>query len=226
VLIIGESCICAFLLSALLQFYLVIIPCIIILSLHLLSTSHKCIQPCYFPLLFKLATHKIDMKNSLTRSSRLAVLWLLSCGLWSLLLFCFHESHLSIRHYLCNNYIVFMIFGYLWELFVHMCRINDPRHTCDEYSVLFAKSGMTLSPLHHMKALIDKQNRNVHAPLCLLTTFLQCLKIRTEQKNRTPMISSNFVKFGKIRYNLAKFRLEGVLCSKNLKNWKLAEFTD
>jgi hypothetical protein len=25
------------------------LPCIIILFLHLLSTNHKCTQPCYFP---------------------------------------------------------------------------------------------------------------------------------------------------------------------------------
>jgi hypothetical protein len=37
----------------LITFYLVIILCIIILFLHLLSTNHKCTQPCYFPLLYK-----------------------------------------------------------------------------------------------------------------------------------------------------------------------------
>jgi hypothetical protein len=26
-----------------------LLPCIIILFLHLLSTNHKCTQPCYFP---------------------------------------------------------------------------------------------------------------------------------------------------------------------------------
>jgi hypothetical protein len=45
-----------------------------ILFLHLLSTNHKCTQPCYFPLLYKLATQKVQMdQNSLTRSSRLCV---------------------------------------------------------------------------------------------------------------------------------------------------------
>jgi hypothetical protein len=38
-----------------------------------------------------------------------------------------------------------MTFGYLWRLYVHMCGINDPGHTCDEYLVLLAKSGMTNS---------------------------------------------------------------------------------
>jgi hypothetical protein len=49
VLIIGESSI-----SAIYAYHFIIIlslllPCIIILFLHLLSTNHKCTQPCYFP---------------------------------------------------------------------------------------------------------------------------------------------------------------------------------
>jgi hypothetical protein len=36
-----------------------------------------------------------------------------------------------------------MIFGYLSTHFVHVCGINYPGHTCDEYSVLVAKPGMT-----------------------------------------------------------------------------------
>jgi hypothetical protein len=48
--------------------------CIIILFLHLLSTNHKCTQPCYFPLLLKLVAQKERMDwNSSTRSSRLRV---------------------------------------------------------------------------------------------------------------------------------------------------------
>jgi hypothetical protein len=40
----------------------------------LLSTNHKCTQPCYFPLLLKLAAQKEKMDwNSLTMSSRLRV---------------------------------------------------------------------------------------------------------------------------------------------------------
>jgi hypothetical protein len=35
-----------------------VLPCIIILFLHLLSTNHKCTQPCYFPLLLKPAALK------------------------------------------------------------------------------------------------------------------------------------------------------------------------
>jgi hypothetical protein len=42
--------------------------------LHLLSTDHKCTQPCYFLLLLKPAVQKEKMDwNSLMRSSRLRV---------------------------------------------------------------------------------------------------------------------------------------------------------
>jgi hypothetical protein len=63
-----------------------LLPCIIILSVHLLSTNHKCTQPCYFLLLLKPATQKVRMRwNSLTRSSRLHVaLVVIPVELWSL----------------------------------------------------------------------------------------------------------------------------------------------
>jgi hypothetical protein len=51
-----------------------LLPCIIILFLHLLSTNHKCTQPCYFSLLLKHAAQKEKMDwNSSMRSSRLRV---------------------------------------------------------------------------------------------------------------------------------------------------------
>jgi hypothetical protein len=51
-----------------------LLSCIIILSLHLLSTNHKCTQPCYFPLLLKPAAQKEKMDwNSLMMSSWLRV---------------------------------------------------------------------------------------------------------------------------------------------------------
>jgi hypothetical protein len=97
VLIIGESSIGASLLTILLQFY----PCyylIIIYFLHLLSTNHKCTQPCYFPLLLKPAAQKEKVDcNSLMRSSRLRVaLVAVPVELWSFSLFRFIESHLSL----------------------------------------------------------------------------------------------------------------------------------
>jgi hypothetical protein len=53
VLIIGESCIGAFLLILLLQFYPCYYLALLFLFLHLLSTNHKCTQPCYFPVLLR-----------------------------------------------------------------------------------------------------------------------------------------------------------------------------
>jgi hypothetical protein len=51
-----------------------LLPCIIILLLHLLSTNHKCTQPSYFLLLLKPAAQKERMDwNSSMRSSRLRV---------------------------------------------------------------------------------------------------------------------------------------------------------
>jgi hypothetical protein len=38
-----------------------LLPCIIILFLHLLSTNYKCTQPCYFPLLLKPTAQKEKM---------------------------------------------------------------------------------------------------------------------------------------------------------------------
>jgi hypothetical protein len=75
-----------------------LLPCIIILFLHLLSTNHKCTQPCYFPLLLKPVTQKEMMDwNSSTRSSRLRVApVVVPVVLWSLSLFCSIESHHSL----------------------------------------------------------------------------------------------------------------------------------
>jgi hypothetical protein len=85
--------------------------------LHLLSTNHKCTQPCYFPQLLKPAAQKEKMDwNSLTRSLRLRVTPVaLPMVLWSLPLFHFVESHLGLqRLYLCNNvYFILVTFGYL-----------------------------------------------------------------------------------------------------------------
>jgi hypothetical protein len=65
---------------------------------HLLSTNHKCTQPCYFPLLLKPAAQKEKVDwNSSTRSSRLRVIPVaVPVVLWSLPLFRFAESRLSL----------------------------------------------------------------------------------------------------------------------------------
>jgi hypothetical protein len=78
--------------------FLLVITLHIIYFLHLLSTTHKCTQPCYFPLLLKPAAQKEKMDwNSLMRSSRLCVTPVaIHVVLWSLPLFCFTESLLSL----------------------------------------------------------------------------------------------------------------------------------
>jgi hypothetical protein len=94
VLIIGESSIGAFLLIIL----SLLLPCIIILFLHLLSTNHKCTQPYYFPLLLKPAAQKEKMDwNFSMKSSRLRFAPItVPVELWNLLLFRFIESHHSL----------------------------------------------------------------------------------------------------------------------------------
>jgi hypothetical protein len=75
-----------------------VLPCIIILFLHLLSTNHKCTQPFYFPLLLKPAAQKERMDwNSSMRSSRLFVApVVVPVVLWSLSLFRSAESRHSL----------------------------------------------------------------------------------------------------------------------------------
>jgi hypothetical protein len=119
-LIIGESCIGAFLLSLLLQFY----PyCYLALSFY----SCTCWVPtisvlnlAISPLLLKPTAQKERMDwNSSMRSSRLRVASVVvTMVLWSLPLFHSAENHHSLlRHYLCNNnYTLFVTFGYLWTL--------------------------------------------------------------------------------------------------------------
>jgi hypothetical protein len=54
--------------------FLLVITLHIIYFLHLLSTNHRCTQPCYFPLPLKPAAQKENMDwNSSMRSSRLRV---------------------------------------------------------------------------------------------------------------------------------------------------------
>jgi hypothetical protein len=92
-----------------------LLPCVIILLLHLLSTNHKCTQPCYFPLLFKPAAQKVKMDwNSSTRSSRLRVApFVIPVELWSLPLFRFAWVILVFRDII---YIIIVL--YSWHLVI------------------------------------------------------------------------------------------------------------
>jgi hypothetical protein len=79
--------------------------------------------------------------NSSTWSSRLRVaLVAIPVVSWNLLLSCFIESRLSLlRHYLCNNYTLFVAFGYLWTLLAVCVEQLILGHAYDEYSVLAKK---------------------------------------------------------------------------------------
>jgi hypothetical protein len=61
VLINGESSISVISAYPFITVLSLLLPCIIILFLHLLSTNHNCTQPCYFPLLPKPAAQKEKM---------------------------------------------------------------------------------------------------------------------------------------------------------------------
>jgi hypothetical protein len=98
VLIIGESSI-----SVISAYHLIIVlslllPCIIILFLHVLRTNHKCTQSYYFPLLLKPVAQKEKMCwISSTRSSSLCVAPVaVPIELWSFSLFHSDESHHSL----------------------------------------------------------------------------------------------------------------------------------
>jgi hypothetical protein len=61
VLINGELSIGSFFAYHFISVLSLLLPCIIILFLHLLSTNHKHTQPCYFLMLLKLAAQKEKM---------------------------------------------------------------------------------------------------------------------------------------------------------------------
>jgi hypothetical protein len=75
-----------------------LLPCIIILFLHLLSTNQKCTEPCYFPPATQTyCSEGEDGLESSTMSSMLRVApVIVHVVLWSVPLFCFAESHHSL----------------------------------------------------------------------------------------------------------------------------------
>jgi hypothetical protein len=98
VLIIRESSISAISAYHFITILSLLLPCIIIVFMHLLSTNHKCTQPCYFPRLLKPTAQKEKMDwNSSTMSSRLHVApVVVPVELWSLPLFHFVDCHHSL----------------------------------------------------------------------------------------------------------------------------------
>jgi hypothetical protein len=97
-LIIGESNISVNFAYHFITVLSLLLPCIIILFMHMLNINHKCTQPCYFLLLLKPAAQKEKMVwNSSMRSSRLRVAPVaVPMELWSLPLFRFVESRRSL----------------------------------------------------------------------------------------------------------------------------------
>jgi hypothetical protein len=97
-LIIGESNISVNFAYHFITVLSLLLPCIIILFMHMLNINHKCTQPCYFLLLLKPAAQKEKMVwNSSMRSSRLRVAPVaVPMELWSLPLFRFVESRHSL----------------------------------------------------------------------------------------------------------------------------------
>jgi hypothetical protein len=97
-LIIGESNISVNFAYHFITVLSLLLPCIIILFMHMLNINHKCTQPCYFLLLLKPAAQKEKMVwNSSMRSSRLRVAPIaVPMELWSLPLFRFVESRRSL----------------------------------------------------------------------------------------------------------------------------------
>jgi hypothetical protein len=152
VLTIWESSLGAFLLSASLQLYIVIIHYISFISytcwVPTISVFNFAIFPCQSNLLLRRWWWRILQRGVLGLHCPDCFFY----GLWSLLLFCFTRADLvSNEQYLCNNYTLSVIVGYLWMLYVYACGINDHGHTCDEYLVLFAKSGMTSTPVGRVR---------------------------------------------------------------------------
>jgi hypothetical protein len=98
VLIIGEPSISANSVYHFITVLSLLLPCIIILFLHLLSTNHKCTQPCYFPPATQTSySEGEDGLEFYDESSRLRVAPdAVHVELWSLSLFHFVESRHSL----------------------------------------------------------------------------------------------------------------------------------
>jgi hypothetical protein len=146
VLIIWESSIGAFLIIALYLIYLAI-TLAYHYFLHLLSTNHKCTQPCYFPLLYKPAAQKLKkIWSIMIWSSRWVIapdrlpvqLWCLSAAMLPRvfdLVFC--KTIFGDKYYILWHWLFFIHFLY------GMCVNLIPGKTYYEHSVLAQKLGVT-----------------------------------------------------------------------------------
>jgi hypothetical protein len=114
--------------------------------LHMLSTNHKCTQPCYFPMLLNLAAHKLkEILDSSMRSSR----WVITPGRFPMELWC-RSTAISSRVFalvFCktlfgNKYIILWHWLFCIHFLYGICVNLIPGHRYYEYSVWVLKSGM------------------------------------------------------------------------------------
>jgi hypothetical protein len=95
--------------------FTLLLPLHITYFLHLLSTNHKCTQPCYFPLLLRHAAQKEKMDwNSSTRGSRLRVAPITVLVVYGV--FCFSFSLRVVLIFRDLIYVIIIL--YLWHLVI------------------------------------------------------------------------------------------------------------
>jgi hypothetical protein len=131
-----ESCLGAFLLITLyISFYACTcwVPTISLLNLA--------ISLCYTNLLLKKWRWTEILQREVLGYAlpRLLFLWCYGFFRCSVSL----ESRLVFEDIICVINILYSWHLAICEHFLSVCGINDPGHTCDEYLVLLAKSGMT-----------------------------------------------------------------------------------
>jgi hypothetical protein len=127
--------------------FTLILPMHIIYFLHLLSTNHKCIQPCYFPMPHKPASQKL---KKVWRSTIWSSRWVIAPGQFPMELWCLFAAMLLrvldlvfCKTLFGNRYYI------LWQWLFCIYFLNGrcvnliPGHTYYEYSVWVLKLGMT-----------------------------------------------------------------------------------
>jgi hypothetical protein len=139
VLIIGESSIGAISAYHFTTVLSLLSLCIIILFLHLLSTNHKCTQPCYFPLYSNLLPRRRRWTGILRRGilgyvlPRLPFLWSYGVFRCSVLL----RVIIVFRDITCVIIVLYLwhlvIYEHFWAVCVEQLILG---HAYDEYLVL------------------------------------------------------------------------------------------
>jgi hypothetical protein len=94
-----------------------LLPCIIILFLHLLSTNHKCTQPCYFPCYSNLLLRRRGWTGILPRGVLGYALPRLSF-LWCYGVFCYSVPLRIVIVFRDTIYVIVTIL-YSWHLIIY-----------------------------------------------------------------------------------------------------------